>query len=469
MYNINIPELLPETEDIIRLFFKDYKRAQASDIFIDQEISFIGQEVQSRIKIDGRELFDAAPFSYKKGSLEYFKYLKRFSKHSLYKALKQVTGRSMPWGSLTGIRPTKLAYELLENGVSLEQIPQELQNTFDISPKKLKLLSQIIEAQKGIYKKDERAVNLYVNIPVCLTRCSYCSFISSELKKCKHLLDKYAELLSQEISYCLDLINSQDLYVRSVYVGGGTPTSVNIEQLDKILSTIPKNILEFTVEAGRPDSVTQEKLDLLKSHKTTRISINPQTFNREVLNIIGRGHSVQDIYSAYELARRYDFIINMDLIAGLPGDDCYSFCDTIQKTLDLSPNNITIHTLSLKSGSALKQRPVQYFADTAKMVNYAYETLTQAGYKPYYLYRQKNMIGNLENTGYCKPGSQCINNIDTMEESISVIACGAGAISKRIMGGGRIERSANVKFIEDYIARFDEMLTRHKELFFYTK
>ncbi|HEY8419102.1 MAG TPA: coproporphyrinogen dehydrogenase HemZ [Clostridia bacterium] len=469
MYNINIPELLPETEDIIRLFFKDYKRGQSSDIFIDQEISFIGQEVQNKTIIGNQEFFDAEPFSYNKGSLEYFKYLKRFAKHSLYKALKHTTGLSMPWGSLTGIRPTKLAYELLENGVLQENISQELEKTFDISPKKLKLLSQIIEAQKGIYKKDEKAVNLYVNIPVCLTRCSYCSFISSELKKCEHLIGNYAELLSREIEYCLDLIKSLNLYIRSVYVGGGTPTSINIEQLDKILSAIPKDTLEFTVEAGRPDTITKEKLDLLKAHKVTRISINPQTFNQEVLNTIGRGHLVEDIYTAFELARNYDFIINMDLIAGLPSDDYSSFCDTIHKTLDLSPDNITAHTLSLKSGSTLKQRPLQYYADAVKMVDYAYEKLTQAGYTPYYLYRQKNMIGNLENTGYCKPGTQCINNIDTMEESVSVIACGAGAISKRLMGGGRIERSANVKFIEDYIARFDEMLSRHKQLFFDTK
>ncbi|HEY8443765.1 MAG TPA: coproporphyrinogen dehydrogenase HemZ [Clostridia bacterium] len=465
MYNINIPELLPENEDIIRLFYRDYKRGQF-EISIDQNVSFENQEVKSHIIIDGQEFFDRAPFSYKKGSLEYFKYLKRFSKHSLYKALKQTTGQSMPWGSLTGIRPTKLAYELLENGVPQDRVKQELRKTFDISPKKLKLLTQIIEAQKGIYKKDEKAVNLYVNIPVCATRCSYCSFISSELKKCEHLLDKYSELVSQEINYCLDLIKSQNLYIRSVYVGGGTPTSIKIEQLDKILSALPKDTLEFTVEAGRPDSITKEKLDLLKKHNVTRISVNPQTFNQEVLNNIGRGHLVGDIYGAYDLARDYDFIINMDLIAGLPGDNYPSFRDTIQKTLELSPDNITVHTLSLKSGSVLKQRQVDYFSDTVKMTDYAFDELTKAGYQPYYLYRQKNMIGNLENAGYCKLGTQCINNIDTMEESVSVIACGAGAISKRIMGGGRIERSANVKFIEDYIARFDEMLSRHKELFF---
>lgn len=471
MYNINIPNILPECEDIIRLFFKDYKRGQPTDIFIDQKISFEGQNVISLIKTNiskaDQTFCDTELFLYQPGTLEYTKYLKRFAKHCLYKVLKKLTNQDMPWGSLTGIRPTKLAYELLESGILQELIPQQLEKTFDISPPKLDLLMRIIQAQEGIYQKDAQAVNLYINIPVCTTRCSYCSFISSQIDRCSHLLDTYSKLLSQEINYCLEQIKSQNLYIRTVYVGGGTPTSISIDQLDTILSSVPKDTKEFTVEAGRPDTITAEKLDLLKAHNVTRISINPQTFNQEVLNTIGRGHSVDDIYTVYDLAKNnYDFVINMDLIAGLPNDNFLSFCDTVQKTLELSPDNITVHTLSLKSGSTLKQQEITQFADTAQMVNYAYQKITSQGYMPYYLYRQKNMIGNLENTGYCQPNTQCINNIDTMEESISVIACGAGAISKRIMGGGRIERSANVKNIDDYINRFDEMLLRHKKLFF---
>ncbi len=470
MYNINIPFLLPENEDIIRLFFKEYRRGERSDIFIDQNISFEGQKVISLVKtnLGGKplEFLDSQRFFFPKGSLEYSKYLKRFAKHSLYKVLKQLTGQAMPWGSLTGIRPTRLAYELIEQNIPPDQIASELKKTFDISAQKLELLMRIIQAQKGIYTKDARAVNLYVNIPVCATRCSYCSFISSQIDKCGHLLDTYCKLLSQEIKFSLDIIKSQNQYVRTVYMGGGTPTAIAADQLDAILSELPKDALEFTVEAGRPDSVTKEKLDLLKAQNVTRISINPQTFNQDVLDTIGRGHTVQDIFRAYELARQnYDFIINMDLIAGLPNDAYGSFCQSIQKTLQLAPDNITVHTLSLKSGARLKQQQIKYFGDIAQMVDYAYQEITSQGYIPYYLYRQKNTLGNLENTGYCKPDTQCVNNIDTMEESVSVVACGAGAISKRVLGGGRIERSANVKNIEDYIGRFDEMLKRREKLF----
>jgi oxygen-independent coproporphyrinogen-3 oxidase len=474
MYSINIPFLLPENEDIIRLFFKDYKRGEKSDFFIDQNISFESQKVISLIKtnLGGalQEFSDTQQFLYKPDTLEYSKYLKRFSKHSLYKALKQLTGRVMPWGSLTGIRPTRLAYELIEQNVPFDKIAPTLKKTFDISAPKLELLTKIIQAQKGIYQKDPHAVNLYVNIPVCPTRCSYCSFISSQIDKCRDLLDAYAQLLSQEIKFSLEIIKSQNQYVRTIYVGGGTPTAIDIDQLDIILSALPKYTLEFTVEAGRPDSISKDKLDLLKAHNATRISINPQTFNQDVLEAIGRGHTVQDIYTAYEMARYdYDFIINMDLIAGLPNDTYESFRHTIQKTLQLEPDNITVHTLSLKSGSKLKQQQTINYADTAQMVDFACQEIISRGYIPYYLYRQKNMLGNLENTGYCKPDTQCINNIDTMEESISVVACGAGAISKRVLGGGRIERGANVKNIEDYISRFDEMLKRRQKLFFEKK
>ncbi|HEY8423352.1 MAG TPA: coproporphyrinogen dehydrogenase HemZ [Clostridia bacterium] len=469
MYSVNIPDLLTDTEDIIRLFFKDYKRGQSLDFYIHQNITFDERQVKSVIKtnLGGESVFyDSAPFSYTKGSLEYTKYLKRFVKNALYKVLKQLTGQVLPWGSLTGVHPTKLAYELLDGGIDLNQAAALLKQNFDISDRKLKLLTQIIDAQKGIYKKDENAVNLYINIPVCQTRCSYCSFISSELNKCSHLLNAYSKLLSQEIKYCLELIKKKNMNIRSVYVGGGTPTSIGTEQLELILSAAPKDAAEFTVEAGRPDSITKEKLDLLKNQNVTRISINPQSFNQEVIDAIGRGHTVKDIYNAYELARKdYNFIINMDLIAGLPKDSYESFCDTIHKTLELEPENITVHTLCLKSGADLKRKPIDQFADVSQMVDYAYDRITQKGYTPYYVYRQKYMIGNLENTGYCKPKTQCVHNIDTMEESVSVIACGAGAISKRIKGG-KIKRSANVKFIEDYISRFDEMLLRHDELFF---
>lgn len=469
IFNINLPEILPDTEDIIRLFFKDYKRGSQSDFFLEQTIAFGSDTVTSLIKTNinnMQDFIDDEPFLYVEGCLQYSKYLKRFAKNALYKALKSLTGKVLPWGSLTGIRPTRLAYELKENGIKDELIEHTLQENFDISKPKLKILTQILDTQKDIYTTDEKAINLYVNIPVCTTRCSYCSFISSEINKCKHLLDKYSDLVVQEIKFCLELIQSKGQFIRTVYIGGGTPTALEVAQLDKILFSIPKNTLEFTVEAGRPDTITKEKLDLLAFHNVTRISINPQTFSQNVLNTIGRGHTIEDFYAAYKLAREdYNFLINMDLIAGLPEDNLDSFIESINRTLDLKPDNITVHTLALKSGSVLKQQDYNNFGLIDDMVDFAYQKITQSGYSPYYLYRQKNMLKNLENTGYCLSGKQCINNIDTMEESISVLACGAGAISKRLYDGGRIERSANVKNIDEYINRFDEMKQRKAKLF----
>ena len=470
IYNINIPEVLPDAEDIIRLFLKDYKRKSPSDFFLEQTITFESDTIKSIIKTNinnnTKDFIDVEQFFYVQGTLQYSKHLKRFVKNALYKVLKNLTGKVLPWGSLTGIRPTRLAYELIENGIKDEFIKPILKKNFDISTPKLKLLAQILDAQKDIYTTDEKAVNLYVNIPVCTSRCSYCSFISSEVKKCRHLLDRYSDLVEQEIKFCLELIQSRGQYIRTVYIGGGTPTALAPAQLDKILSAVPKNTLEFTVEAGRPDTITKEKLDLLDFHNVTRISINPQTFSQNVLNTIGRGHTIEDFYTAYKMARdNYKFLINMDLIAGLPEDDLNSFKQSINRTLDLKPDNITVHTLALKSGSVLKQQEYNNFEMIEDMVNFAYKTIIGSGYMPYYLYRQKNMLGNLENTGYCLPKKQCVNNIDTMEESISVIACGAGAISKRLFGGGKIVRSANVKNIDDYINRFDEMKKRKENLF----
>ena len=470
IYNINIPEVLPDAEDIIRLFLKDYKRKSPSDFFLEQTITFESDTIKSIIKTNinnnTKDFIDVEQFFYVQGTLQYSKHLKRFVKNALYKVLKNLTGKVLPWGSLTGIRPTRLAYELIENGIKDELIKPILKKNFDISTPKLKLLAQILDAQKDIYTTDEKAVNLYVNIPVCTSRCSYCSFISSEVKKCRHLLDRYSDLVEQEIKFCFELIQSRGQYIRTVYIGGGTPTALAPAQLDKILSAVPKNTLEFTVEAGRPDTITKEKLDLLDFHNVTRISINPQTFSQNVLNTIGRGHTIEDFYTAYKMARdNYKFLINMDLIAGLPEDDLNSFKQSINRTLDLKPDNITVHTLALKSGSVLKQKDYNAYELIGDMVDFAYQKITASSYSPYYLYRQKNMLGNLENTGYCLQGKQCINNIDTMEESISVIACGAGAISKRLYGGGKIERSANVKNIDEYINRFDEMKQRKAKLF----
>lgn len=468
-YDINIQSIQSECEDIIRLFFPEYKRKDKYDYTIKQNISQNDGLIFSNITInyqqDQKVFEENCSFNYPENSLEYLRYLKRFAKNALYKVFVNITGKKMHWGSLTGIRPTRLAYEMLESGCKEFELPKKLKEQFDIADEKIKLITEILESQKGIYIRNPNDINLYINIPVCTSRCSYCSFVSSEVSRCFNLLDTYSDLLCREIKDALNIILEEGRNLRTVYIGGGTPTALNIEQLEKILQAVPRDIMEFSVEAGRADTINAQKLDLLQKYDVTRISINPQTFSQTVLNNIGRAHSVEDFYTAYNLAKLYNFKINTDLIAGLPGDDFESFKSSVDKAAKLLPDNITVHTLSLKRGSALIRTDYKFEGKISDMVDYAYNKLKSHGYMPYYLYRQKSMLENLENTGYSLAGKQCINNIDNMEESISVIACGAGAISKLLCGEGRIERSANVKNIDEYINRFDEMLLRKRKLF----
>lgn len=400
------------------------------------------------------------------GKSEY-KHIKRFCKLALYKALSEITGKKLPWGSLTGIRPTKLLYELYNECGNLYQARSILVNTFLVSEKKADIAVQVIENQKGIIKNDN-LIDLYVNIPFCTTRCSYCSFISAPLAECQQYVTPYVDKLLYEIDKMKELIAERGYIVRTIYIGGGTPTAIPAKDLDRILSALPYDVIEFTVEAGRPDTITKEKLDILAKHKVTRISINPQTFCEKTLNKIGRKHTIQDVFDAFKLARNYKFDVNMDLIAGLEGENLSTFKKSLNYAIELDPENITVHTLSIKRASLLIDNMSDDFKPSVvdKMVDYAYTTLTKAGYSPYYLYRQKNMIGNLENIGYTKPGHRCIANIDSMEEFSSIIAVGANAISKRYFSvTDRIERSPNVKNLPDYISRIDEMVDRKKKLF----
>lgn len=398
------------------------------------------------------------------------KHLIRYTKIALYQALCDYSKKELPWGSLTGIRPTKLYYELLEkNSGNFENSSKQFKEVFNVSEKRTEITEKIIKNQKDYYIKDDNNIDLYINIPFCLSRCYYCSFISSPIKtpECD-LVNNYLNTLIYEIREIKKLIANKNLKIRSIYMGGGTPTSLTAEQLDKLLKEIPnENKVEFTVEAGRPDSITKEKLDVLEKYNVTRISINPQTFNDETLKAIGRHHSSKDIFEKFELARKYKFIINMDLIAGLMNEDIEIFKDTLNKTLELKPDNITVHTLCVKNASILKDGgQTSTSLETEKMVNYSIETLSNAGYEPYYLYRQKNALGNFENIGYFKDNTICINNINSMEEISSIIAVGANAISKRyIKDLNRIERCANVKNIQEYIDRIDEMINRKIELF----
>ncbi len=396
------------------------------------------------------------------------RYQKRYAKILFYKILKEKNpDKKLPWGSLTGIRPTKLYYELIrENKGDYMKALNELMDDFGVTYEKAMLVKDIIKNQNKIIKNDN-LVDLYINIPFCPSKCYYCSFISMPIDKCREKLEPYLDALIKEINATKELINRKSYLIKSIYIGGGTPTILSAEQLDRLLGVIDYNVDEFTVECGRPDTITKEKLDVLKSHGVTRISINPQTFCDKTLKEIGRSHTSKDILEAYKLAINYDFVINMDLIAGLAHEKLTTFKKSVNKALEYFPDNITIHTLSIKRGSELKENngDTSTVEEVQKMIEYSHKTLTNAGYKPYYLYKQKNMIGNLENIGYFR-NKLSIFNIDSMEEFATIIACGANAISKRYWSiPNKIERWANVKNIDEYISRIDEMIERKDELF----
>ncbi|MBQ3597148.1 MAG: coproporphyrinogen dehydrogenase HemZ [Clostridia bacterium] len=386
---------------------------------------------------------------------------KRYAKLSLYKALAKFTGKDMPWGALTGIRPTKLAYQQLEKQGEFTEF---FTDVMKVSKQKTTLTQSVIDSQKGIYKKDDENVDFFVFIPFCPSRCRYCSFISADMKSASKYLDQYVDALVDEILHAKQFIKN----LRSIYIGGGTPVCLPDDKLEKVLCAIDQinSGVEYTVEAGRPDTITPTNLAILKKHKVTRICVNPQTFSDKTLKLLGRNHTSTQIEQAYELAKN-DFSINMDLIAGLEGESLEDFKQTLEKTINLNPDNITVHTLCVKRGSKLADDTDRLTEGQVNdMVEYAHGRLNDAGYKPYYMYRQKYMAGNLENTGYTKEGKACVYNVDVMEEISQNVACGANAVSKRVFNGGeRIERLASPKDIATYLSKI-EKIKKDKEKFF---
>lgn len=386
--------------------------------------------------------------------------LKRLAKIMLYDALCQMTGQVLPYGSLTGIRPTKLYHDLCSKGINAHEY---FTDYLRVSESATTLIEEIVDNQKGIYSFNDDEIDLFVNIPICASRCSYCSFISAEYSKITKWIEPYVSLLIREIESARQLILAQGYKLRSIYVGGGTPTSLNETEFAAVMSALKGlDCIEFTVEAGRPDTITADKLRVMSECGVSRISINPQTFNEQTLKLIGRNHSVEDIYRIYAEARKYDFDINTDLIAMLPEESFEDFKLSVDAAIALSPENITVHTLALKRGSSLKEsnydnKSVQM---PTQMIEYSRKAMKIAGYSPYYMYKQKYMSGNLDNTGYAKEGKACIYNIDIMEETRSILACGAGGISKRVYSGeNRLERLANPKGIDVYLERADTIIT----------
>ena len=395
-------------------------------------------------------------------------------KRFLYRVLSEVTDKELPWGNLTGIRPTKLAYAMLEDGMSESQIAENLKQAHYVSDEKIDLSIDIAKRERELLSKVhyEGGYSLYIGIPFCPTTCLYCSFTSYPIAAYRKLVDTYVECVIKELEFVAEEYG--DKILDSVYMGGGTPTTLEAEQLDRLLGKVRAlfdfgQVKEFTVEAGRADSITEEKLRVLKKHGVDRISINPQTMKQETLQMIGRRHTVEQVIEAFGLAKEVGFEnINMDLILGLPGETEEDVQNTINKVVELNPDSLTVHSLAIKRASRLSQWITEHGIDTLRNTD---ETMKIAaagakilGMEPYYLYRQKNMSGNFENVGYAKSGKYGLYNILIMEEKQTIVACGAGTITKRVFPDGRIERCDNVKDVALYIEKIDEMIARKKAL-----
>lgn len=401
---------------------------------------------------------------------------KNILKQNLYEMLRSYTGRQLPWGTLTGIRPTKIPMKLLEEGRSRTEIASYMRETYFASEEKIHLSIDIAERELALLSQIdyENGYSLYIGIPFCPTTCLYCSFTSYPLFSWAKRVDEYLDALEKEIDFVAARFAGKHL--NSIYIGGGTPTTLEPYQLDRLIRKIKSSFdlsdcREFTVEAGRPDSITEEKLKVLRTHGISRISINPQTMKDETLKLIGRHHTVAQTIESFELARALGFDnINMDLIMGLPGEDIEDVRQTMEELKKLKPDNITVHSLALKRAARLNMFKDDYKAykmvNTQEHMDLTASYAKELGLAPYYLYRQKSMAGNLENVGYAAPGKAGVYNILIMEEKQTIMALGAGATTKFVIHQKpdaypvRIERVENVKDVENYLTRVDEMIER---------
>ena len=397
-------------------------------------------------------------------------------KIALYKLLVKLTGKTLPWGNLTGIRPAKLAMGLIESGMKNTEAAQEMRERYMVSPQKTALAITIANREREILKDIdyENGYSLYVGIPFCPSICLYCSFSSYPLKQWKNRVNQYLEALCKEIKEVAAIMKAKGRKLDTVYIGGGTPTTLEPEQLKVLLDALMENfccenLAEFTIEAGRPDSITREKLMMIRNYPITRISVNPQTMNQETLDIIGRRHTVEETKQAFMLARECGFDnINMDLIVGLPGEDKIMVENTLNEVKALAPDSITVHSLAVKRAARLNIFKDKYqemtFENNQEIMDMTMKAAYEMEMGPYYLYRQKNMKGNFENVGYAKVDKAGIYNILIMEEKQPIIALGAGGSSKLVFDQGkRIERVENVKDVTNYIDRIDEMIERKRK------
>lgn len=412
---------------------------------------------------------------------EFFKGLrtKQSVKKAVFEYLSQKEKKEISWGTLVGIRPSKIALELLKDGKNCDQIIEYFKYHYDTRYGKAKLCVDIAKLEDRFVNKNKNNISIYIDMPFCPTRCLYCSFASNPIDKCKKIVPEYLKCLFIELNTVAEYVNRKKLNVECIYFGGGTPTSISDEQFEKVMyqiynSFVLKNhVREFTVECGRPDSITLSKLESMKKYKVDRISINPQTMNDETLKLIGRRHTAWDVADKFYTARNLGFEnINMDIIVGLPGEGLHNIKKTCESIKELDPDNLTVHGLSVKRGSRLHENMVNninFAVPEQHELNLMYdETINLSknmDMSPYYMYRQKNMVGNMENIGYAKRGKESLYNIQMIEEKQTIIACGADAVTKVVFPDeNRIERHFNVKDVREYIKRIREMIDKKIEL-----
>lgn len=457
-----------ELENLTRLFFPNEKITVIRD-FSEPQPPYIYTEVSDKITISVNiGSFNKSETAVKKLTDDDNELV---SAQLLYKLLCDFTGLTQPWGILTGVRPVKLLRRLAEES-SEEQAVKKFEKDFFVSNEKIALSRETEHNERKILELSKpESFSLYVGIPFCPSRCSYCSFVMASIERAEKLIEPYTKLLCEEIKRTAEIANKLGLRLETVYFGGGTPTTLSAEQLDTVLKTVNNSFdmstcREFTVEAGRPDTIDIAKLFALKENKVDRISINPQTVNDEVLKTIGRKHTAQQFFDAFELARKCDFDnINTDLIAGLPTDTPESFKNSLDSIVRLNAECITVHTLCMKRASRLTTEGVtldlQQARDAREMLAYTQNILGQNEYIPYYMYRQSRMVGNLENVGWSKKGFESLYNVYVMDETHTILACGSGGVTKlKRNNPDYLERIFNFKYPYEYIDRFDELIQR---------
>lgn len=456
-----------EAGNVARLFFEDITvydeipdSFEEEYIFTYAEISDDLCKVVCEVKLNGKLCCGEETDSLENETGE------RILGKAMYKALNEATGIKPPWGILTGIRPVKLIESNLNDPYGFY-----VNKSYTTEEKAQLAISTYENENRIISLSTPRSFSLYVGIPFCPSRCNYCSFVSKTVESAGKMVDEYVDKLVTEIEFTGEEVNKLGLKLETVYFGGGTPTVLSASQLDRIMKAVKKsfdlsNIREYTIEGGRPETITEEKLRVIYENGADRLSINPQTMNDKVLELTGRRHTVEDVYRAYELVRRFDFkTVNMDLIAGLAGDNADSFKKSVDDVMVLSPENITVHTLCIKRAAFINEdRPVLPSPmEIDEMLNYAQKKLSEKGYAPYYLYRQRNTLANAENTGWSKKGNECLYNVYTMDQTHTIISCGGGGVTiLREPNGNRIERIFNYKYPYEYISRFDILLERKK-------